>query len=335
MNICQAHICRLAGDHRPGLECLSDGQLLPILLAMDPDALLSCGRANRRLHRLVCDMSVWRHLLRGIETFTYQRLVELAEFGKKNSCLEMMTAEVVKEVASRFKISLGSNGQGNSVLFCFKKGMKLHFTNSFKVAVSIQGWGAPVTFEMGGEHHLKELNQVAQTVGAKFTIKEVEAFADFRGYPYRSWHGKSFELMAGLVAQQGEGLHKLELAFVSLCSYSQVWDTCLSLLKASEEWKIQTLSATWQGFSNSGGDIWTELARNAASGHIGTMKFLIYKGMTARTSKEDMKAVWEIAETLEVEVIDRGTLIRIGGGRGEDPKTTWEEAYDTVLNNIC
>ena len=59
INICQAHFCRLAGDHVPGLECLSDGQLLPILLAIvDPDTLLSCGRANRRLHRLVCDVRV-------------------------------------------------------------------------------------------------------------------------------------------------------------------------------------------------------------------------------------------------------------------------------------
>ena len=59
INICQAHFCRLAGDHVPGLECLSDGQLLPILLAIvDPDTLLSCGKANRRLHRLVCDKRV-------------------------------------------------------------------------------------------------------------------------------------------------------------------------------------------------------------------------------------------------------------------------------------
>ena len=61
------------------------------------------------------------------------------------------------------------------------------------------------------------------------------------------------------------------------------------------------------------------------------------------TSKEDVKyvrAVWEIAEKLEVVVYDHdqdltGTLIQIRGGRGEDPKTTWEEAYETVLNNIC
>ena len=59
INICQARFCRLAGDHVPGLECLSDGQLLPILLAIeDPDTLLSCGRANRRLHRLVYNKRV-------------------------------------------------------------------------------------------------------------------------------------------------------------------------------------------------------------------------------------------------------------------------------------
>ena len=77
-------------------------------------------------------------------------------------------------------------------------------------------------------------------------------------------------------------------------------------------------------FSYSYGDIWTELARSAATGHIGTMKFCIDKERAVRTSKEDVKAVWEIAETFEVEVIDGdypGTLIRIGGGRGARMKT--------------
>ena len=38
--ISKAHSCRLDGEHMPGLDCLSDGQILPILLAMDPDTLL-------------------------------------------------------------------------------------------------------------------------------------------------------------------------------------------------------------------------------------------------------------------------------------------------------
>ena len=98
--------------------------------------------------------------------------------------------------------------------------------------------------------------------------------------------------------------------------------TRLSLLKASEEWKIQTVLVSPLSYSH--GDIWTLLARSAATGHIGNMKFRFNKGKTGRSSKEDVRAVWEIAETFEVEVIDGdypGTLIRIGGGRGARMKT--------------
>ena len=36
-----------------------DGQVLPILLKLDPDSLLNCGRASSRLYRLVSDWEVW------------------------------------------------------------------------------------------------------------------------------------------------------------------------------------------------------------------------------------------------------------------------------------
>ena len=36
-----------------------DGQVLPILLKLDPDSLLNCGRASSRLFRLVSDWEVW------------------------------------------------------------------------------------------------------------------------------------------------------------------------------------------------------------------------------------------------------------------------------------
>ena len=104
----QTHICRLEGDHDhlPGLECLSDGQVLPILLALDPDTLLSCGKANRRLHRLVCDREVWRSLLRGIESFTDARLQELVEFAnlRVDGCSQEMMNEVAKEAVNRFRV---------------------------------------------------------------------------------------------------------------------------------------------------------------------------------------------------------------------------------------
>ena len=152
MNMCQAHICRLTGDHLPGLECLSDGQILPIFFSMDPDTLLSFGRANRRLHRLVSDMQVWRHLLKETERFTHGRLMELTgvvkEFGRTVISSEMMLAEVAKEVGSRFKIFLAVDEHGNNYIDCSKKGEDTHWKNFSKVSVSIQGWGALVTFEV-------------------------------------------------------------------------------------------------------------------------------------------------------------------------------------------
>ena len=36
----------LLNDHTPGLDCLSYGQVLPLLLSMDHNTLLSCGRTS-------------------------------------------------------------------------------------------------------------------------------------------------------------------------------------------------------------------------------------------------------------------------------------------------
>ena len=70
---------------------------------MDPETLLNCGRTNRRLHRLVCDMEVWRSLLKRIGSFTKQRLEELVKFGLGDEHSLEMKAELLKEVASRMK----------------------------------------------------------------------------------------------------------------------------------------------------------------------------------------------------------------------------------------
>ena len=117
----------------PGLECLSDPQILPILFALDPDSLLSCGRANRRLNGLVCDQQVWKHLLKGVDVFAdvrkdsdremvyYVYEEDLSPENNHNKRMDnlvkyvvdlggsWMKAELVKEVASRFKIEDGYN----------------------------------------------------------------------------------------------------------------------------------------------------------------------------------------------------------------------------------
>ena len=56
-----------------GLDQLSDDQVLPLLLAMDPDTLLNCGKASERFFNLVCDREVWRELLKKTVEFTQER----------------------------------------------------------------------------------------------------------------------------------------------------------------------------------------------------------------------------------------------------------------------
>ena len=83
---------------------------------------------------------------------------------------------------------------------------------------------------------------------------------------------------------------------------------------------------------------WAELARQATSGYICTMKFPIHKG-EERASKQDVKTVWEIVEKVKVEMTNgknQNWFVQIGGGKGKEPKTTWEEAYyEALLESIC
>ena len=79
-----------------------------------------------------------------------------------------MMTEVAKEVASRCRLDLD-----------FFWGLP---TANCKVTVSLEGWGAPCTFEMAGESYSRVFNRVIQALGTKFTIKELH----FReACPYR------------------------------------------------------------------------------------------------------------------------------------------------------
>ena len=337
----QTHICRLEGDHLPGLECLSDGEVLPILIALDPDTLLSCGKANRRLHRLVCDREVWRSLLRGIESFTDARLQELVEFAnlRVDGCSQEMMNEVAKEAVNRFRVCpLAFDGL---YLLCAKEEEENRWKSSFEVRVSIQGWGAPVIFEMGGdvvekgrrEGHLEELCSVSDTIGAQFAIKEVKTSQQFQMH-CRFDKIDPFKMISALFDWSGEepGLDKLEMLSIEL--YSGCHDSFFSLLKASKSWEIQTLSTS--GFHTS----WAGLAKVAATGQIGTLEFDIVTFFVKirPPSKEDVKAVWEIAEKFKAVIIDndeRVSRVQIEGGKGADPKMTWEDAYKTLLKQLC
>ena len=52
-----------------------------------------------------------------------------------------------------------------------------------------------------------------------------------------------------------------------------------------------------------------------------------------RAKKEDVKALWEIAEKFRFK--DLGIVSGGGRAREEGSKTSWEEAYENQLQNIC
>ena len=113
-------------------------------------------------------------------------------------------------------------------------------------------------------------------------------------------------------------------------------DNFFSLVRASKELKVhqvylfprrQNGELIWPFID------WAALAGIAGTGHIGTVHFRIYK---MRAKKEDVKAVWEITERFNSFHLNEIRNV-IGGGRAreEDPKTTWEEAYEDFLHNFC
>ena len=109
-------------------------------------------------------------------------------------------------------------------------------------------------------------------------------------------------------------------------------DNFFSLVRASKEWKVHEVLIFPRRQNRNGKLIdWAALAGIAGTGHIGTVHFRFYE---KRAKKEDVKAVWEIAEKFK---FFDGIFREIGGGRAkeEDPKTSWEEAYENHLHQIC
>ena len=150
------HICPLPGDHLPGLDCLPDEQVLPLLMAMDSDTLLQVGKMSARLYCLVLDRHVWRHLLKGVE-LDKEQVEVLAVFGRGlfgiQGSPEMMS-DILKEAAERFTF----------------------LTGEVKVIIEIQSSvnaGDLEVFEVD-IRYLEELVSIAESVGARFNIKDVE-----------------------------------------------------------------------------------------------------------------------------------------------------------------
>ena len=110
-------------------------------------------------------------------------------------------------------------------------------------------------------------------------------------------------------------------------------DIFFSLARASKEWKVHKVHFLPR--LKNGMNIWPEnldLAAFAGIGHIGTVRFWfpILDGTMQRAKKEDVMALWEVAEKFKF----NNLRIVKGGGRARE-ETSWEEAYENQLHKIC
>ena len=136
--------------------------------------------------------------------------------------------EVVKEVARRCQKDIDLYWPTNA------GGRRSWKVGQCKVTVSFDGWGIPSTFEMAGESYRQELNRVAQAVGAKFTIKNLQ----FCGFWNSALQEEILRMILAQVEEQGEeGLSKVEFDIAHHSFNKEI----LSLVEASKEWSMQCL----------------------------------------------------------------------------------------------
>ena len=80
--------------------------------------------------------------------------------------------------------------------------------------------------------------------------------------------------------------------------------------------------------------IFAELRKCSATGHVGRLR-LIHGEEEQWLIKEDVRAVWEISENVEIFTFDQLEEDHLFGGvSAKDTNVTWEEAYE-LLKMIC
>ena len=150
-----------------GLDDLSDEQVLPLLLVMDPDTLLNFGKTSQRFFNLVCDREVWRQLLKKTAEFTKEKVEQLRAFKGSKGSVEMMP-EMVKEAARRIPFSLKPMpvarefGVQEEEDARWLKGIK----NQVKVTLTVEGGWSKDSFEVDC-NGLEELSTLAKATGVK------------------------------------------------------------------------------------------------------------------------------------------------------------------------
>ena len=216
-----------------------------------------------------------------------------------------MMPEIVKEAARRFPFE---------------------WSSSVKLTIVIEkSWDTGKTFEVDGKH-LEELIKVANAVGARFKITEVQKNTK------NMFSLPILRVVASHIAQQEEQLSKLELNdFMLFRSHAEVF---FSIQQLSKEWRIQLLVD--HIFSDNHSEkFWLAskcLARISTNGSIGVFQIYIDKRLHHPGAKlDDLKKVWRISEKFRFVFRSNGTSIEIGGGRGAETEAEWHRMLELVF----
>ena len=219
---------------------------------------------------------------------------QLANFGINGS--PDMMSEVLKAAASRMQFPCDETAA--------------------RVKVSVQGWGAPVTLDVAGEN-LVELTGVAQAVGAKFTLEEVEVVDCF-------WDvDRSLRNIFRHMEDQKEMLAHTEFDYVWMTSPRAFLIFVFALLRVSKRWKVRNLV----GYP---GNRLSEFPTDVVdSGHIDRLQ-IIGKEVD---DLDALKRIWEISEKVIIKEGGQAASSTLGGGRGENSDADWQRLPDIIGPN--
>lgn len=263
-------------------------------------------RSCKRLKRLVLDREVWRWLLQGITDFTEEKVDELVGFAV-NRGPEVM-GEVLRAAARSFEPFNPSSP---------------NFPGRIQLSVSVdQGWGGPDTFKLA-EIHLNKLDTVAEAVGAKYNIVEVDmaqCLPRKRCEALKSWSNvKKLGKIVNHMEEQTEKMDMLKLCAWDHHQYEVSQGHFLSLLKVTKKWRILYIMDD-ANFLNFFADLPVDIA---AAGQI---ESIWIRENEKSTSLDVLKRIWEISVTLIIKPAD--TWISVEGGKGENPEAGRQQFLD-------
>ena len=320
-----------AHARRPGLDCLSNEQVIHLLLAMDSDTLLDCGRASLRLYRLVCDRQVWRSLLKNISDFSKEKVEDLLVFateGGPDMTPEMtkgspeMLPEILKEAARRIKFC--DRRPGSEQASEQGQGDEGGIIKRVKIAVTVQGWDSE-TFEVDGTR-LEELTGVAEAVGEKFIMVEVHDFNSLET------NIDTYRKIAAHLEKQEERLVLLQTPNFNLNTNTEMAEFFLTLQKKCMEWKVTIFMMGSVQDDSDPEEYWAYLDKICSSnGHISILFFVKSQGIVRL---ESVRKAWEISGLMNIWTVTDVPLEQLANLRGGrdcvDWETEWEKAVEAL-----